>query len=235
MKSIVLDTGPIISMVTNNLLWLLEPLKNHFKGDFFITKNVKMEMIDHPMQTKKFKFEALQVLNLLENNVIEVADNSEIQDKAVKIFDSSNSIYQAKGKAISILHRTDTECIAAAVYLSADALVVDERTLRLVIEEPEKLRYILEHKLHTKVTIDDKALRRFKSETKLVKVIRSIELVTVAYELGLLNKYILHLDQPKKNLLDAALWGLKLNGAAVSEEEIKEIITTEVKDMPLKF
>ena len=43
MRSIIFDTGPIISLVTNNMLWLLEPLKKQFKGEFYITKSVKKE------------------------------------------------------------------------------------------------------------------------------------------------------------------------------------------------
>ncbi len=60
-------------------------------------------------------------------------------------------------------------------------------------------------------------------------MIRSVELVSVAYELGLLNKYLVDVPNPKKTLLEAVLWGVKLNGCSVSEREIAEIVRVEVK------
>ena len=54
MKSLVFDSGPIISLATNNLLWVLEPLKNKFNGKFFITQAVKGEIVERPLETKKF-------------------------------------------------------------------------------------------------------------------------------------------------------------------------------------
>ena len=57
----------------NNLLWLLEPLKKLSKAKFYITKLVKEELVDTPLnKTKKFKFEALQVLHYIENGTLEV-------------------------------------------------------------------------------------------------------------------------------------------------------------------
>ena len=58
MKSIVFDTGPIISLTLNNLLWIIEPLHDRFGGEFYITKAVYKELIDRPLSTKKYKFEA---------------------------------------------------------------------------------------------------------------------------------------------------------------------------------
>ena len=65
MKTIVFDSGPIISLAMKNLLWTLEPLKKEFGGEFYIPYGVKKELIDKPLQGKKYKFEALQVLRLI--------------------------------------------------------------------------------------------------------------------------------------------------------------------------
>ncbi|KHO51294.1 MAG: hypothetical protein QT04_C0044G0003 [archaeon GW2011_AR11] len=58
MKALVFDSGPIISLTLNGLLWMLRPLKQRFKGDFCITKAVYGEIISYPLHTKKFKLEA---------------------------------------------------------------------------------------------------------------------------------------------------------------------------------
>ena len=60
MKALVFDSGPIINLALNNMLWILKPLKEKFKGDFYITESVKRECIDRPLTSKKFKYEALE-------------------------------------------------------------------------------------------------------------------------------------------------------------------------------
>ena len=55
MKSIVFDAGGIISLTINDLLWLLEPLKKRFKGDFYISKAIKKEIVDKPLTTNQLQ------------------------------------------------------------------------------------------------------------------------------------------------------------------------------------
>ena len=57
MKALVFDAGPIITLTMNNLLWLLEQLKSQFNGEFFICPAVRRELVDKPLQTKKYKFQ----------------------------------------------------------------------------------------------------------------------------------------------------------------------------------
>jgi hypothetical protein len=68
--SLVFDSGPIISLSTNNLLWILPKIKEKFDGEFLITPAVKRECVTRPLETKKFKFEALQVLRQIEKGSI---------------------------------------------------------------------------------------------------------------------------------------------------------------------
>ena len=56
-----------------------------------------------------------------------------------------------------------------------------------------------------------------------------MELVTVAYELGILDSYITKIPDARKNLLEGVLWGVKLNGCAVSKDEIEQIVNLESK------
>ncbi len=70
MKTIVFDTGPIISLTMNNLLGLLEHLKKKSNARFLIPRQVKAELVDNPMNnTKRFMFEAMQVLRIIEKGV----------------------------------------------------------------------------------------------------------------------------------------------------------------------
>ena len=47
MNTLFFDTGPVISMTMNHILWVLRPLKKQFNGNFFITDFVKKELIDN--------------------------------------------------------------------------------------------------------------------------------------------------------------------------------------------
>ena len=67
-------------------------------------------------------------------------------------------------------------------------------------------------------------------EVHKVPIIRSVELMAMAYKLGLMQQYldpreskIANIDL-KKTLLEGLLWGLRLRGCSVSTEEIDEIM-----------
>ncbi|MBW2987823.1 hypothetical protein KY336_04705, partial [Candidatus Woesearchaeota archaeon] len=123
--------------------------------------------------------------------------------------------------------------VATALELNSSALVIDERTTRMAIEEPYELKKLLEKRLHTDVSINEKTLQKFKEATKGLKIIRSVELVTVAYDMGLLDKYVTangKIDKKMKHkLLESVLWALKLNGCAISKRNIDEIVRIERK------
>ena len=88
----------------------------------------------------------------------------------------------------------------------------------------------MRHKLHKRIHTDKKRERMLRYELRHVNVIRSIELVCVAYEIGLLDHYIENLADEKaarKDLLESVLWGMKLNGCSVSVEEIDELLEEE--------
>ena len=53
--------------------------------------------------------------------------------------------------------------------------------------------------------------------------------MTIGYERGLLDSFITKISDARKNLLESVLWGLKLNGCAVSKDEIEQIMKIETK------
>ncbi len=222
------DTGPIISLAMNNLLWLVEPMRNHFGGEFYITPAVYRELIETPLKTKKFKFEAFQILKLINKGLIKVVDSPNVYKDTRKLIELANKIYKSRGNWIKIMHLGEVEAIAAAIHYNSDAFVIDERTTRTLIEDPDRLHKTMKKKLHTQVTVDKANLAEFKSITKDIKMIRSTEMVTMAFELGLLNRYLPNIKNARKQLLESVLWALKLNGAAISQNEIDEMVKLEI-------
>lgn len=226
MKKIVFDSGTIISIVTNDLLSVLSELKMLSKCEFYISPHVKKEIVDTPLRGKKFKLEAIQVRSFLEKNNVKVYMSDGLRRKAKYLLELANNIFMSKGTYIKVLHIGEIESLALAKELNA-VLAVDERTMRVLIEHPENLAEHLHRKLHTEVKINKDNLRRLKEEVKGVKIVRSTEIMTVAYEKGLFKKYDGVDKHFKRELLDGILWGLKLKGCSISGDEIKDIMHTE--------
>ena len=222
-KSLVFDAGPVISLTTNNLLWLLEPLKQKFHGSFYMTEGVRTELVDKPLSTKKFKFEALQVEQQIEAGVIDVVRDPEAKSLATKLLDIANSCFYVEGNALRIVQFGEMETLAFAVLNKCEAVVIDERITRLLLESPESLAKLLSKRLHANVKMDKASFLELDKITNGVKLIRSVELVAVAYSLGLLDKFVVHIPRARQELLDSILWGVKLNGCAVNEYEIGEL------------
>ena len=226
MKTLVFDTGPIISLTTNNLLWLLAPLKQKFGGKFAIPEIVKAELIDKPLITKKFKFEALQVAEQIKSGILEVISAEKIRAEGELLEQLANNTFIAGDTPMQIIHGGEAEGIAAAIMLES-VLAIDERITRLLIENPSFLARLLAKRLHTKIKTNQENLKQFQLKTKGLQMIRSSELVTVAYEMGMLDKYVTDMPDAKRALVESVLWGVKLHGCAISEDEINEILKIE--------
>jgi len=226
-KTLVFDTGPIISLAMNNLLWLLKPLKEKFNGEFYITEAVKKECVDKPLSGKKFKFEALQVLKLIQDGIIKVYDNEKLRTDSLYLLEKANYLFKVHNNYVRIVQYAEIESVMAAKILDAEAVVIDEFITRTLLEDAFSVGDRLNKKLHLKVDADKQHIMKFKEEVAGINVIRSVELVTVAYEMGFFKEYYLKVPNPKRILLEALLWGVKLNGCSVSENEIEETIKIE--------
>lgn len=224
MKSLVFDTSSVISIVTNDLLWVLKDMRKNFKGDFFIPSSVKFELVDKAKANRLYKLEAIMISKSIDDRELITYQPLNVDDLLLHV----NSIFSFRGNPLHILDRAEVEALALVLRLQADAYVVDERTMRLLVEDPMSLKRLLEGKLHRKIDVNKKLLKEFEEIYQGVKIIRSTELMTVAYEMGLFDGYITK-ENNNKDLLDGLLWGLRLRGSAISTDEINEIIGLEVK------
>lgn len=231
-KSIIFDSGPIISLSITNLLWTLAPLKETFKGEFYITPAVYEEVVKKPFYSKRYKFEALQVYPLIISSTLKIMEHQKIKKSAEELLEQANKIFKAQGNWIKIVHYAEIEAIATALFLESSAVVLDERTTRQLIEDPLLIAKHLERELHVPITVNKENLESVKAEIKNIKVLRSTELAIRAYELGFFDKLLVSgeeaaLPHVKQELLEGALWALKLNGCSLKESEIDEILKLE--------
>ncbi len=62
----------------------------------------------------------------------------------------------------------------------------------------------------------------FTQKTRGVTVLRSAELAAIALEKGLFERF--RNGYTNKDVIDSILWGLKINGCAITMEEIERIV-----------
>jgi len=219
MKILIFDSSSLISFVMNGLTPVLIKLKQIFDGKFIITKDVKYETIDRPSEIKKFELGSLQIKKLLDDNILEMPESigissSALKEKTREILNLANSAFSARDEKMHIIDLGEASCLALSLMAkknNIDSIIaIDERTTRMLVENPENLRKLFEMKLHTNVRLEKNfSIPNF-------KFIRSCELVYVAYKKGLI-------ELKDGNVLDALLYAVKFKGCAVSRQEIDEI------------
>lgn len=221
-KVIIFDSGALISLSMNGLLYILKNLKENFEGSFLIPDSVKQEIVDTPLKRKRFELEALRIKSLIDQGILETPDrlgldNRIVDAKGREVMEMANSFFQSYGKQVNILQIGESSCIALSKLLHEknieNVIAVDERTTRVLIEKPENLKNLLEKKLHTRINVNKNSFDYFRD----LKVIRSAEILYVAWKKNMIEL------KDGKLLLDALLYAVKFKGCAISGEEIEEI------------
>ncbi|MAG24604.1 hypothetical protein CMI47_03400 [Candidatus Pacearchaeota archaeon] len=220
-KTLIFDSGTLINLSMNGLLYLLPKLKQKCDCTFLITKEVKKEVVDRPSNVPRFKLGALRVQSLLDSKVLQLPSDLKIPDSAISkktkyLMELANHSLQSDGKWIKIISQAETSCLALSSELSKlkiqNIISADERTIRILSEKPDNLKKIMERKLHRSLKLERENFEKFEN----FKFIRSSELVYVAYKKGLLRV-------KGQSALEAVLFATKYKGAAISHDEIKEL------------
>ena len=228
-KALIFDSSTIITLALNNLLYILKELKARFKGRFLITDYVKREIIDVPLQIKRFELEALATRQLLDDSIIELPEAIGIKPEQIKlgtinILETANKTFHA-GNWMRIIGKGEASCFALGRILQEkgikNVLAIDERTARMLSEKPENLHKLLEIKLHTKIKAEHDNFATFNN----FKIIRSAELCYLAY------KYKMIEIKDGLQLLDAMLYATKFKGCSISRDEIEALKQTANKNI----
>jgi len=218
MRALILDSGTLINLSMNGLLYVLEDLKKILGGKFLITRAVKREVIDRPLTVQRFELGALRIKNLLDEGILEMSSSLGIPEDKInhltkELMDLANHYIQVKGNWVHLVSEAEISCLALSdelTKLGIDNLIaIDERTTRVLCENPVGLEKIMEGKLHQKVSlvVDDMSI------FSKYRFIRSSELVYVAYKKGLTRL-------KGEKVLEALLYATKFSGSSISFEEI---------------
>jgi hypothetical protein len=212
----VCDSSSLIALSENCLLWLLP----EFKGaEFIIPTGVKYELVDRPIETFRFELKALNLNLAIKNGWLKPMDAPGVKQEADEIARLANSVLISKGRPLKIVHQGEAESLALMDKLGVRTLLIDERTTRLVVEDVNAVRDYMAHRTGLKLSMDGAAAQSISQRFKDVSVVRSAELVAWAFEKGLLSRF-----GSGKHVLEAALYGVKFSGCAITTEEIDEYL-----------
>jgi len=219
-KALIFDSSSIITLNMIDMLDILKKLKIMFNGKFLITKEVYKEIINVPLGIKKYELRALIVKKAIEEGILDVVESNSIDKKTNEILEKANSLFSVNGESIRIIHRGEASCIALYLLLNIEnknkAMVIDERTTRMLLENPKNLHKLLESKLHREILMNKKIADEFVKEN--IRVIRSSELLYYAF---IKNK--IDLINGEKTILDALLYAAKAYGCSIAREEIERL------------
>lgn len=207
------DSSTLISMAVTCSLPVLRSLKKAYKDNFYITSAVYQETIDRAMHSLRFRYEGHRLKELVDDNVIKIYPDKMLTGKINDLMSNVNRTYFAWNRPLNIVQLGEMSAMIAAIEENAEFIALDERTARLLIENPEGLKPWLEHKLHTSVKMDE---RRLKDWSGCVfgkfMPLRSAEFALMAWEKGILGD--------DRDVLFGLLWALKFAGCAIAEQEI---------------
>src|SRR3989344_2669996 len=163
-----------------------------------------------------------QVKKLVRDGVLRIYENIP-QGKVTQLARLANSSFSIQNKTMDVIQSGEMESVVAALQEGAQALVIDERTIRLFIESPLEMEKLLEMRFQKNVIPNRQRLQEFSRQLQGIPIIRSIELVGAAFTLGLLDPYIPPEKKGREELLSAVLWATKYNGCAVTDHEVGEM------------
>lgn len=222
-NDILCDSSSLISLTDADLDGVLLFLKKHFYIKFLIPPSVEYEMVERPIKSdlREYLFSAIKIKKNISDGIITKID-ADIQAETNNILRIANNTFFVKGKPLRIVHTGEAEMIAMAQKLATKNLLVDERTTRMLIESPIRLKSHLEDEFKVNVMVQKSNLVAFSEIVKDMNIIRSSELVVLSYE----NKFFDVYNSMRQDALRAALYKLKYSGCSVSFEEINSFMKT---------
>ncbi len=219
-NDIICDSSSIISLTDSCLVNVLYFLSGKFKGKFIIPKGVEEECVRKPMGMKAHAMGAIIINKAIEDRILRLYEG-DVQGEGGEIMQLANNSFFLGDKPLHLVDMGEAQMLAVAAKTGAKTMLMDERTTRMICEEPDALAKHLEAEFHRGVRIDAQALGEFSKLVGKPNFLRSTELVVVAYEKGFFRPF----GKSEGIALEAALYSLKFSGASTGFEEIGDYVT----------
>ena len=224
-QSIVCDSSSLISLTDSCFVHVIYFLKKKYSGRFIIPPSVEKECVEQPMHIRNYALHAIRLKRAIAENMIDVVE-AKPEKAAEEIKFIANNIFHADGTPLRLLHAGEADVLSLALELDVDNILMDERTTRMLVEDPEALRQHLEHELGKQIGINDESLSAFSRATKRLRFFRSTELILLAYEKGYFADY----GELEREAVEASLYKLKYSGCAIGFEEIGDYARKHIRE-----
>jgi len=221
MPKAVIDSGTMISLSSTCLMNIFKTFVQHNKIELMVSSAVARESVWRPITNKRFALNAARIKHAFNDGVVNVVESTtEVKKLEDEILSIANACFSTKFGPIKIIQQGEAEALALAKINGAKALFIDERTTRSLIENPSRLKQIIEKRQHTGIEANMQKIGEFRGIFSDLKVFRSVDIIALAYEQDLFDNELDHgvLE------LEAALYAAKYAGCAVSEREINEYL-----------
>jgi len=221
MTDILCDSSSLISLTNSCLGNLFSYLHRSFDLNFLISHSVFDEMITHPlnMKSKQYMLSAMRLKKLVNDTTISIVD-LDVSIETNRLLDLANHIFFVSGKPLTLVHKGEIDIISLSHYFKIGNILIDERTTRMLMESPLDFKKHLEKEFKVNVMLNKPNLLKFKEYTHNIKVVRSTELLFVAYEKGFMD----NLKSLKYDMLVAGLYNLKYSGCSIKYTEIEKLL-----------
>jgi len=221
-KEILCDSGVLISLTAACLDNMLYYFSEHHHIKFVIPPSVEYETVTRPIQSnlRKHLFSAIRIKDAIDDGVVVVVD-AKVESETRALMNSANNLFYIKGAPLRLIQYGESEMLALGRELGIDYILIDERTTRLLIEAPFKLKQHLESEFQVNVMVNKTHFRELASGISSFKVMRSSELAMIAYEKG----YFKSFEKMQKGALEAALYKMKFSGCSISFDEIADYLS----------
>jgi hypothetical protein len=219
----VIDTGTMITFSSTCLMNVFRAFVKYNNIELIVSNDVANESVWRPIKNKRFSLNAARIKYAFSEKVVKVVPSTTEGEKYEdKILHLANNSFYTKSGPITLLQRGEAEALALAKIYGAKALFIDERTTRSLIENPLRLKKVLEKRQAQEIRMNETNLAAFREMFPDLKMFRSVDIVALAFEQDLFDHELNHSIVE----LEAALWATKFSGCAVSEIEINDYLSS---------
>ncbi len=221
-KYVVCDSGSIISLTSSCLTDLLYFFHEKYHLHFVIPPAVEEEAVSYPFRKKikKYLYSAIKIKDAINDGVVEIIGAENIDKERERLMHAVNNIFYARGKPIKLIQPGETEMLVLAKEIGTENVLLDERTMRMLIEAPFSLKEHMEQEFRVNLMVNKSNLSSLSDYTADVSVFRSSELLMLGYENGFFDKF----QNMEKEALEAALYRIKFSGCSIRFDEISNYL-----------
>lgn len=218
-QDILCDSSSLISLTDSCLDSVFPYLSNKFRMRFIIPPSVEYECVEKPLgaNLRQYIFSAIKIKKMIvDGTLVKVAPGQQNMTNSILL--AANNLLYSKGRPLNLVHRGESEMIGLAIEAGVKNLLIDERTTRMIVEAPFRMKEHMEKEFGISIMLNNENLRKLSDMTKGMQSIRSSELLILAYENGFFDKF----GNMKTAALEAALYKLKFSGCSIRFDEVED-------------